>query len=66
LEISTTGVSQQVVAAWQDFEEEPEEFHNDYGLLTYGAIHKPFYYSLLMVNELQGSTCSLDVNPYET
>ncbi len=43
-----------MVAAWQDFESSTIEFHQDYGLLTYGAIHKPAYNAILLANE-QGS-----------
>lgn len=31
----------QAVAAWQDFNASAIEFHQDYGLLTYGSLHKP-------------------------
>lgn len=54
LEIGKTGVEGQMVAAWQDFSSSAVEFHQDYGLLTYGGIHKPAYHSLLFLNRLAG------------
>lgn len=60
LELSTTIVANTMVAAWQDFSQSVNEFHNDYGLLSYGSIHKPAYNALLLSNELRGN--SLGVN----
>lgn len=57
LELSRTGVTASAIAAWQDFSQSTTEFHNDYGLLSYGAIHKPAYYSLKLTDMLQGSVC---------
>lgn len=57
LELSRTGVTASAIAAWQDFSQSTTEFHNDYGLLSYGAIHKPAYYSLKLADMLQGSVC---------
>lgn len=57
LELARTGISANAVAAWQDFSQSTTEFHNDYGLLSYGAIHKPAYYSLKLSDMLQGSVC---------
>jgi hypothetical protein len=57
LEMTRTGISANAIAAWQDFSQSTNEFHNDYGLLSYGAIHKPAYYSLKLSDMLQGSVC---------
>jgi hypothetical protein len=57
LEISKTSVSNNAIAAWQDFDPSTNEFHNDYGLLSYGGIHKPAYNSVLLSNKLQGNKC---------
>ncbi len=57
LELARTGISANAIAAWQDFSQSTNEFHNDYGLLSYGAIHKPAYYSLKLSDMLQGSVC---------
>ena len=57
LEITKANLSNQMIAAWQDFEEEPGEFHADYGMLTWGGIHKPAYYSTLLFNEMEGAIC---------
>lgn len=59
LELSKTTVSNNVIAAWQDFNSSATEFHNDYGLLTYGAIHKPAYNSILLSEKLNGTTCKM-------
>ena len=49
--ISTNPYRSNMVAAWQDFNNSTTEFHQDYGLLTYGAIHKPAYNALLLAND---------------
>lgn len=65
LEITRANVDNQIIAAWQDFEEEPGEFHADYGMLTWGGIHKPAYYSTLLFNEMQGALCKTESDdPY--
>jgi len=48
-------IDNHMVAAWQDFNESADEFHNDYGMLTYGSIHKPVYKGLLLWNQLKGN-----------
>lgn len=64
-EIGKSGVDNQIIAAWQDFEEEPGEFHADYGMLTWGSIHKPAYYATLMANEMEGALCkTVSTAPY--
>lgn len=55
IEIAKTSINNNMVAAWQDFSQSSNEFHNDYGLLSYGSIHKPAYNSLLLVNKLTGN-----------
>ncbi|UKN01965.1 T9SS type A sorting domain-containing protein [Paracrocinitomix mangrovi] len=66
IEMSKTAVINNLVAAWQDFNQSTNEFHNDYGLITWGAIHKPAYKSILLTNELKGVTCKTTGNsPYD-
>jgi Glycosyl hydrolases family 39/Secretion system C-terminal sorting domain len=55
--MAQTGITNHAVAAWQDFASSSIEFHNDYGLLTYGTIHKPAYNSILLSDKLNGSIC---------
>ena len=55
-----SGIDNQVIAAWQDFEEGETEFHADYGMLTWGGVYKPAYYASLMANELKGSLCKIE------
>lgn len=59
LEISKTNIAENCIAAWQDFSGSTDEFHNDYGLITYGGIHKPAYYSVQLSNLLKGELCPL-------
>lgn len=54
MELTKTTIAANAVAAWQDFEYNPIEFHADYGLLTYNDIHKPCYNSMLLANMLNG------------
>ncbi|MBL7922082.1 MAG: T9SS type A sorting domain-containing protein [Bacteroidia bacterium] len=49
------GVAAQSVAAWQDFEMGTTEFHKDYGLISWAALHKPEWKSLLLLNLLKGN-----------
>lgn len=58
LEISKTNIAENCVAAWQDFSSSSDEFHNDYGLISYGGIHKPAYYSVQLSDLLKGDKCS--------
>jgi Glycosyl hydrolases family 39/Secretion system C-terminal sorting domain len=60
LELSKTLISNNMIAAWQDFNPATNEFHNDYGLLTYGTIHKPAYNSILLSEKLNGITCKMN------
>lgn len=52
---SQTPIETHVIAAWQDFSPSTQEFHQDYGLLSYGSIHKPVYYGLLNASKLDGN-----------
>ena len=54
IEMAETTIESNMVAAWQDFSQSSNEFHNDYGLLTYGSIHKPAYKALLLADRLNG------------
>ncbi len=66
LTISKTAISNNAIAAWQDFNPSTTEFHNDYGLLTYGTIHKPAYNSVLLSEKLNGTTCKMtSLSPYD-
>lgn len=47
-------ISGQMVAAWQDFAPGSAEFHQDYGLLSWGALHKPSWKALLLLNKMEG------------
>jgi hypothetical protein len=59
LTLAKTMVANHVIAAWQDFNPNPIEFHNDYGMLTYGAIHKPAYNSVLLLDKVKGMQCKM-------
>jgi hypothetical protein len=61
-EMAKTSISNNAIAAWQDFDPSSAEFHNDYGLLTYGGLHKPAYNSVLLSNTVQGNTCKKTSN----
>ncbi|MCA6361984.1 MAG: T9SS type A sorting domain-containing protein [Bacteroidetes bacterium] len=41
------------IAAWQDFSPSPVEFHQDYGLISYGALEKPVWKMLQVVEKHQ-------------
>ena len=58
IEMAKTSIDNNIVANWQDFNQSTNEFHNDYGLLTYGSIHKPAYKALILSNKLKGSLIS--------
>lgn len=53
-------IDNHMIAAWQDFEEGETEFHQDYGLVTFGGIHKPVYKAMLLANELAGAMCKIE------
>lgn len=55
LELAKRDIDNNVIAAWQDFENSPNEFHADYGLLSYGSIYKPAYKAILLSNRLAGN-----------
>ncbi|MBI4946841.1 MAG: T9SS type A sorting domain-containing protein [Bacteroidetes bacterium] len=66
LELSKTIIENNSIAAWQDFNPSTTEFHQDYGLLTYGAIHKPAYNGLLLSEKSSGTTCKMNSSvPYD-
>lgn len=56
IETAKTSLESNMVAAWQDFEQSTNEFHNDYGMLSWGSIHKPAYKAMLLSNKLKGTT----------
>jgi len=58
IEMAKTSVDNNMIAAWQDFNQSTNEFHNDYGLVTYGGIHKPAYKALLLSNKMKGTRIS--------
>lgn len=58
------GVSAHMVAAWQDFEQDTSEFHGDYGLLSWGALHKPSWKALQLLNSMTGQLLDVDVTDY--
>lgn len=55
IEMAKLNIDNHMVAAWQDFDSSSIEFHKDYGLLSYGGIHKPYYKALLLTNMLKGN-----------
>ena len=57
-------VAGQAVAAWQDFEMGATEFHQDYGLLSWGALHKPSWKALLLLDHLEGQLLEVDTSNY--
>ncbi|MDX2360813.1 MAG: T9SS type A sorting domain-containing protein [Crocinitomicaceae bacterium] len=57
-------VDGQVVAAWQDFETGTTEFHQDYGLLSWGALHKPSWKALLLLDQSEGELLHVDSSNY--
>ncbi len=58
------GISGHMVAAWQDFEQDTEEFHGGYGLLSWGALHKPSWKALQLLNRMTGQLLEVDVTDY--
>lgn len=66
IEFSKLPVSNHAIAAWQDFTQSTNEFHNDYGLLTYGGIHKPAYNGILLSERLNGVQCKMSsLQPFD-
>ncbi len=53
--LKNTSLTSDVIAAWQDFSSSANEFHADYGLLTYGSIRKPFFNVVSLASELKGT-----------
>ncbi|MCB0479580.1 MAG: T9SS type A sorting domain-containing protein, partial [Crocinitomicaceae bacterium] len=58
------GITAHQVAAWQDFDSSTTEFHGDYGLLSWGALHKPSWKALRLLNSLGGPLLSVDSSNY--
>lgn len=57
-------ISGQMVAAWQDFAPGSAEFHQDYGLLSWGALHKPSWKSLLLLNKMESQIINVGNSDY--
>lgn len=62
--ITEHNVAGQMVAAWQDFAPGTEEFHQDYGLLSWGALHKPSWKSLLLLDKMEGQRIVVNQSDY--
>lgn len=62
INISNTATDNNVVAAWQDFNYDPQEFHGDYGLLTHGGIQKPAHKALQLSERLQGNFVNYNIS----
>jgi hypothetical protein len=60
LALEKYGVNGQMVASIQDFDMGNTEFHHDYGMLSWGSLHKPEWKSLLLLNKLKGSKIKTD------
>ncbi|MBI2270377.1 MAG: T9SS type A sorting domain-containing protein [Bacteroidetes bacterium] len=58
------GIAAQLVASWQDFNMDTAEFHHDYGLLSWGALHKPEWKSLLLLDKVKGEKIESDSSDY--
>lgn len=59
---SANYVDNHVIAAWQDFSQSTNEFHNDYGLLTYGSIHKPVYKAIQLAQAMKGQNLNISIS----
>jgi hypothetical protein len=55
LALEQYGAAGHLVASWQDFFMDTVEFHHDYGMLSWGALHKPEWKSLLLLDKLTGT-----------
>lgn len=58
------GISAHMVAAWQDFEEDIDEFHGGYGLLSWGALHKPSWKALQLLHKMNGQLLTVNASDY--
>jgi hypothetical protein len=66
IEFSKLPILNNAIAAWQDFTQNSNEFHNDYGLLTYGGIRKPAYNGILLSEKLNGVQCKMgSLQPFD-
>lgn len=52
--LKNSTIESDVIAAWQDFSSSSNEFNADFGLLSYGAIRKPFFNAIWLSAELKG------------
>ncbi len=64
LALENYGIAGQLVASWQDFIMDSVEFHNDYGMLSWGALHKPEWKSLLLLNKMKGIKIESDSSDF--
>jgi hypothetical protein len=60
LALENHGVNSHTVAAMQDFDMGNTEFHHDYGMLSWGALHKPEWKALLLLNKMVGKRVKTD------
>ncbi len=54
LKIKETNVGSHCIAAFQDFSQNANEFHNDYGLLSYSSLKKPMYHVQSLLDKMNG------------
>jgi Glycosyl hydrolases family 39/Secretion system C-terminal sorting domain len=54
------GIAGHLVASQQDFYMDTLEFHHDYGMLSWGALHKPEWKALLLLNKIKGIKIETD------
>jgi hypothetical protein len=59
IKLTEQGLTANCVAAWQDFAVGAEEFHHDYGLVSYNGVAKPALYSLQLTARVQGGRCAV-------
>jgi hypothetical protein len=60
------GIQGQLVSSWQDLIMDTVEFHNDYGMLSWGALHKPEWKSLLLLDKMKGIIIETDSSDFLT
>ncbi len=60
--LGTSSISNNCVAAWQDFDPGSSEFHQDYGMITTNGIKKPVYQSLRLFEQLHGNRIGFSTN----
>lgn len=59
---ANSSIVSNVVGGWQDFSFSTNEFHNDYGLLSYGAIKKPVYNAFELAKKLKNNKVKVNTN----